>query len=692
MNICENIFINAKLFERHPAIVFDDRTLSYESIEQLSSRAAQVLIDRGIKSGDRVGLVLPNVPAFVVWYYATLRIGAIAVAISTRLTPDEVAFMLNDCQARVVVIPEDNGDSIQTQLPRCVEHVLPVSNWADRLDDRPLDDCPCLASISCVDLPPDTPATILYTSGTTGFPKGATLSHQNVRATVHAFNHLCKMGHEDRLLLAVPLFHCYGQNALLNSGLNVGATIVMQRKFDLNESQRLIVDHEITKLFGVPTTFQLICDCYEPADLESVEYCFSAAAALPIQLSHRWQEKFGMPIFEGYGLTETSPFASYNHRDHFVSGSIGTPVDLVEMKIVDTDTGEACPPGTLGEIAIRGPNVMLGYWNRPDETAAAIRDGWFHSGDIGRVDEFGFFHIVDRVKDMISVGGMKVFPAEVERILLDHPGVAQAAVVGFPDAVFGESVVAFIMPMEEPVDSNELQDHCRKHLASYKVPRQVVQIEEMPRNPTGKILKTQLREINISTVETTIASAGPIESGLSGPQHSSEGGAGCAADTPGMALLAQRIEKVHKVGRQQAIVAIIMEEMRQIVGERDLPSAEQKLAETELDSLAIIELCERLQRMVGDQFKIAPTLVFDHPRIIDLAAFLLEKLDASGQAATDQADAEPRVLQGRPSPADSKGPADGLTQDATDSDIATGKVEAMSEQEAMQALLRELAD
>ena len=305
--------------------------------------------------------------------------------------------------------------SVEAELPEVATVRLAVDDCGDPLEKPLREDAASESTL--YDADPNEAALILYTSGTTGFPKGATLSHGNVRSNVHAFNHLCNMQSEDRVLLAVPLFHCFGQNALLNSVLNVGGTIVLQQRFDLAEFKRLIIDHQITQLYGVPMMFGLLHESCNVADLASVNYCFSAAATLPLQTSLAWQEKFGLPIHEGYGLTETSPFATYNHRDKFVPGSIGMPIDNVEIKIVDPETGDERSTGDPGEIAIRGPNVMLGYWNRPEETATAIRDGWFYSGDIGQLDETGYLYIVDRVKDMITIGGLKVFPAEVERVL-----------------------------------------------------------------------------------------------------------------------------------------------------------------------------------------------------------------------------------------------------------------------------------
>ena len=376
--------------------------------------------------------MLPNAPSFPVWYYGALRIGAIAVSVSTRLAAGEVAFVVDDSGAKAFVASTGAMLTVEAELPAHAELRLAVDEFGEPTEDAGND----FASASYQDVynaEPNEAALILYTSGTTGFPKGATLSHGNVRSNVHAFNHLCNMQPDDNVLVAVPLFHCFGQNALLNSVLNVGGTIVLQQRFDLSETKRLIADQNITQLYGVPMMFSLLLDSCTVEELAGVNYCFSAAATLPIQTGNAWQQKFNLPIHEGYGLTETSPFATYNHRLKFVPGSIGMPIDSVEIKIVDPETGESCSTGEPGEIAIRGPNVMLGYWNRPKETADAIREGWFYSGDIGQLDESGYLYIVDRVKDMITVGGLKVFPAEVERVLLDHDAVSEVAIVGAPD-------------------------------------------------------------------------------------------------------------------------------------------------------------------------------------------------------------------------------------------------------------------
>ena len=520
MNVCESLTVTANLVPNQTAIVFGDHRFSYRQLNELSIAAAVQLSNAGVQSGDRVALMLPNAPSFPVWYYATLRLGAIAVSINTRLAASEVEFMVNDCQAKVFIGSNQLDDLVVDSLPSCVTTKMSVNDVTAETADGPKTTTPSTSNNAWHDADPDDAALILYTSGTTGFPKGATLSHRNVRSNVCAFNHLCNMQKDDRVLLAVPLFHCFGQNALLNSVLNVGATIVLQQRFDLNETKQLIAEHQVTQLYGVPMMFGLLHDSCSPTDLQSVTYCFTAAAKMPIQTGQAWREKFDMPIYEGYGLTETSPFASYNHRFCFEPGSIGMPIDGVEIKVVDTESNAECPTGELGEIVIRGPNVMLGYWNRPDDTAAAIRDGWFHSGDIGRIDDRGYLYVVDRVKDMIAVGGLKVFPAEVERVLLDHESVKQAAVIGAPDQVFGEQVVAYLVLHDSEDDAASLQQieqHAKQHLGNYKVPRRFIKIDELPRNPSGKVLKTKLREqvateIPIdSDLEPTLANLRPAQ-------------------------------------------------------------------------------------------------------------------------------------------------------------------------------------
>ena len=674
MNICEHLTATAKLFPDKEAIVFEGRRFTFAELDSMSRSVAGLLAESGVAQGDRVAIMMPNVPAFVVWYYATLRIGAIAVSISTRLAASEVSFLVEDCQARIFVALAETLDKLKSDLPACVANRYASSDLGDLCNGEPLAQ-PSPASEKWIDAAPDDPALILYTSGTTGFAKGATLSHMNVRSNVHAFNHLCNMQSKDRILLAVPLFHCFGQNALLNSALNVGATLVLQRKFDPSEAKQLIAEESVTQLYGVPMMFQLFQDSFQPAELSTVTYCFSAAATLPIQVGQRWQEKFGLPIHEGYGLTETSPFASYNHRNKFIPGSIGTPIDCVEMKIVDTETGATCAPGELGEIAIRGPNVMLGYWNRPDDTSAAIKGGWFHSGDIGRIDETGFFYIVDRVKDMISVGGQKVYPAEVERVLLDHSDVSQCAVVGIPDDVFGEKVVAFLVAGASGKAADDqlnasVQKLASENLANYKVPREFVVIDELPRNPSGKILKTKLREMDIAGVNLGVSEQS---------EESSADSAIVSSAKLRPPTLRKQLQSAFAADQPKVSLNFVQGLVQSITGSEERPESDTRFLDAGFDSLMVVEMSSQIQVELGPENEVPATLVFDYPRLSDLADFLLKTVSADKAADKSKTQLQPH------------GNAFQKLTDVSQPNSTTGQeVASMSEEQALEELMKEL--
>lgn len=648
MNICEHLTVAARLLPDKEAILFEGQALTYGRLNELTAHAAAELEAAGVARGDRVAIMLPNVPAFAVWYFGTLRIGAIAVSVSTRLTGREVGFVLDDCDAHTLVGTAATAATAREALPKCIRRTFEVPDDGALCNGQPLhrED---VDIGRWVDADPHDPALILYTSGTTGFAKGATLSHNNVRSNVNAFNHLCDMQPEDRILLSVPLFHCFGQNALLNSALNVGATLVLQRGFDLNEAKQLIAKHRVTQLYGVPTMFQLFYESCEVADLESLRYCFSAAAPLPEPVSRRWLEKFQLPINEGYGLTETSPFASYNHRLRYKIGSIGAPIDGVEMKIVDAETKAACPPDVLGEIAVRGPNVMLGYWNRPEATAAAIRDGWFYTGDIGRQDDEGDFQIVDRVKDMISVGGLKVYPAEVERVLNEHPAVSQSAVVGVADTVMGERVVGFVVrsPQPEAADEtcrDELLTYCRDQLAKYKTPQEIVLLEQLPRNPSGKVLKTTLRDYDASATAETAQST---SSAATTPDAAVDAGTARGA-VQGRGLF-RSLRDAYASHRRQTAIDYVQKLVQTLTDNDAVVEPGDRFLDVGFDSLMIVEMSTQIQAEVGEDNKIPATLAFDCPRIEDLAQYLVETFEqaearpanASAAAASSQSQ-EPR--------------------------------------------------
>lgn len=495
MNIAQHLERGRSKTPQHAALVSDGRTLSYHDLDQQVNRAANVLHSLGIQRGDRVALLLPNIPAFVIAYLGALKLGAIAVSLNVMLKRDEVTFALNDCGAQVVLTTAELRPTI---AERQISQPLRVVIAEGAVDgDLALDELLLRVSpeARAALMDRDDPAAIVYTSGTTGFPKGATLSHGNVLSSMQAKQRYCGTQPDDRLLLFLPLFHCFGQNAILNHALYAGATVVLQRRFDPAKALDAVAHDGITMFFGVPTVYIKLLSMELPrALLQQVRYYFAAGATMPEEIARRWHQELGSIIYEGYGLTETSPFASYNHAERYRFGSIGVPIQGVEMRIVDSD-GCVVADGERGEIVIRGPNVMLGYWNRPVETAQAIRDGWFHTGDIGVRSSDGYFQIVDRLKDMISVAGFKVYPTEVENAIYQHPAIAEVAVYGVPDAVQGEQVKAHIvLKPGQQLSASEMTAFCRAHIATFKVPRTIEFVDTIPKNPTGKILRRALRE------------------------------------------------------------------------------------------------------------------------------------------------------------------------------------------------------
>lgn len=496
MNIAHNVERGRAWFPQRQALVFEDRAYSYLELDRWVNRVANGFCALGLSKGDRIALFLPNIPEFVVAYLAIQKIGAIAVSVNVLLKPDEVTFVLRDSgSAAVVTTAKLRPHVVNADLPD-LRHLLIAEGEAG--DATLLEQLAAQASdeFRAVAMAHDDPAAIVYTSGTTGTSKGATLSHGNVISNAFSKVHYCGMRPEDRMLLFLPLFHCFGQNAVLNSGLYACATLVLQRAFDPERTLALIAAENVTMFFGVPTIFIVLLAMQAPPEkFSSVRYYLSGGGTLPLEISRQWFEKHGRVINEGYGLTETSPFASYNHELKYKFGSVGTPIENVEMRVVSVDDGRELPPGELGEIAIRGPNVMLGYWQRPAETAQAMRDGWFHSGDIGKMDEEGYFYVVDRLKDMINVGGLKVYPAEVENVLYQHPAVAQVAVYGVPDALMEERVKAsIVLKPEQTATEQELVAFCRQRIADFKIPGAIEFTEALPKNAPGKVLKRVLRD------------------------------------------------------------------------------------------------------------------------------------------------------------------------------------------------------
>jgi long-chain acyl-CoA synthetase len=495
LNLATNIVRAAQFYPDKAAILFEGSSITYRDVDQQSNRVAHALLGLGIGRGDRVALYLPNIPEFAYAYLGILKVGAVAVSVNAILKSDEVAFILNDSGARSLFTTQALLANVTEGSSPTLESIVVCDGdfeghstltglMSKASSDR------CLVAMESND-----PALILYTSGTTGFPKGATLSHGNVVSNTWATVHHCGYRPEDRLLLCLPLFHVFGQNFIMNSCFVAGATLVLHRRFEPDVVLNSIARERVTMLFGVPTIYVALLNAdLSRADLSSIRYEFSAAATMPREISRQWTERFGRPVFEGYGLTETSPFAAYNHDLRHKFGSVGSAVENFEIKIIDEE-GQEPPLGDWGEIAIKGPGVMLGYWNRLEDTAAAIQNGWFRSGDTGAMDDEGYIFIVDRIKDMINRSGLKIWPAEVEQLLYRYPAVKEAAVYGIPDEHGNEAVAAAIVLKQGfECTAGEIIAYCRGKAAVYKAPSVVQFMDALPKNATGKILKRVLRE------------------------------------------------------------------------------------------------------------------------------------------------------------------------------------------------------
>jgi len=482
------------------AFKLDDMELSYGLLDEGSARIAGLLKSKGLEPGDRVGLMMPNVPYFPVIYYGILRAGGVVVPMNVLLKKREVAFYIGDPEAKFLFAWHDFAEAAEAGGDEAGAEVILVKPGefeellAEQEPDKDMEDR------SGTDT-----AVILYTSGTTGKPKGAELTHDNLsRNSKGVSEKLGEMSADDVLLGALPLFHSFGQTCTMNSAVSVGATVTMLPRFDPDKALEIIERDSVTLFQGVPTMYNamLHSGSCEEADCSTLRICMSGGAAMPAELMRSFEEKFDCMILEGYGLSESSPVASFNHPDRERKpGSIGTPIEGVEMQVWDDD-GNEVPQGEVGEIVIRGHNIMKGYWNRDDANKEAItEDGWFRTGDMAKVDEDGYFFIVDRKKDLIIRGGYNVYPREIEEVLYEHPAVQEAAVVAVPDEALGEEVGAAVVLCEgASADADEIRAYVKEQVAAYKYPRKLWFMDELPKGPTGKILK---REIEVPAEVTS---------------------------------------------------------------------------------------------------------------------------------------------------------------------------------------------
>jgi len=491
VNLASNLVQTARARTDSVAIRDGAADTTYGELDLQSSRVAGMLAARGVQPGDPIGLMLPNVAEFASIYYGVLRAGGVVVPMNPLLKAREVAYYLGDSGARFVFAWHGFAAEARSGAERADSEAIVVdpATFAELAAGAKPDD-------RVIDTGADDLAVILYTSGTTGSPKGAELTHANLMRNADVLcTDLLRLSPDDVIFGGLPLFHAFGQTCALNAAVASGASVTLLPRFTPTDALRILAEHRVTVFEGVPTMYVALLGHPERAacDASALRVCVSGGAALPVEVLRGFEEAFGCQVLEGYGLSETSPVASFNHPDRERKpGSIGTPIRGVEMRVVDSEGGEV-PQGEIGEIVIRGHNVMRGYWRKPEETAKAIPDGWFRTGDLGRIDKDGYFEIVDRKKDMIIRGGYNVYPREIEEVLYEHPAVAEAAVIGLAHPALGEEVAAAVVVKPgADITAEQLRDHVKAQVAAYKYPRLVWLVDALPKGPTGKIVKREI--------------------------------------------------------------------------------------------------------------------------------------------------------------------------------------------------------
>jgi len=514
LNLAVILENSARAYPGKEAITFSHFRLTFKMVNDLANQVANGLQAAGIRKGDKVAFSCPNIPYFPIVYFGILKAGAVFVPLNVLLKEREVAYHLSDSDSVAFICFEGREEFpigtvgyegfkevstcdrfwIIPTIPGGDSPIEGVPTLGDLMHDQSpdFDTVQCRADDTCV---------IIYTSGTTGRPKGAELTHSNILLNCMSTKKLIKGGPEDVALAVLPFFHSFGLTGLLSSAVLNGSRLVLAPRFEPAEVLRAFQEENVTLFAGVPTMYWELLHYPEADkyDLEKIAQNWrlgvSGGAAMPVDLMTEFQEKFRIRILEGYGLTETSPTASFSRENlPQKAGSIGVPIWGVEMKIVDSDVNEL-PRGEIGEIVIRGHNVMKGYYKRDEANEEAFRGGWFHTGDIGYQDDDGYFFIVDRIKDMIIRGGFNVYPREVEEALMTHPDVTLAAVIGVPHEEYGEEIKAFVVPRPgSSLTVEAVRAFSKKEMAGYKYPRIIEICDNLPIGPTGKVLKTELRK------------------------------------------------------------------------------------------------------------------------------------------------------------------------------------------------------
>ncbi len=470
----------------------DDRRYSYAEFESAVLRCGAMLAEHGIRQGDVVSLLMPNSAEYLIGYFACWSLGALSGPVNSLLKAEEIAYVMSNSDAKAILVHSDFLPiiaSIQNDLPNLTA-VIRFDNEGEATKNS-------VSALPDIELNSDDDAIIIYTSGTTGKPKGCLLTHGNVIANARQISEWLNFTEQDRLLTIMPLFHMNAVSVTTMSALYAGGCTVVSPKFSASRFWQIISDYQITSFGSVATMLSILLSSYpdgvpEGLRTEQLRFAMCGSAPVPAETLKRFEETFNCLVIEGYGLSESTCRSTFNPPDQRRrAGSCGIPIGN-EMKVVDDEDKEV-PDGQLGEIVLRGENILKGYYKNEDATATAFRNGWFHTGDIGYRDSDGFYYIVDRKSDMIIRGGENIYPREIDEVLYQHPAVAAAATIGVPDSLYGEEVAAFVVLKEgNACDSDELIDFCRQHLADFKCPKSIRIVNEIPKGPTGKLLKREL--------------------------------------------------------------------------------------------------------------------------------------------------------------------------------------------------------
>jgi long-chain acyl-CoA synthetase len=491
-NLALNLVASAARIPDRTAAITGEQTMTYAELEGASARLATLLEREGIGVGDRVGVMLPNIAAAPIAYYGIWRMGAIAVPMNPLMQAREVAFYLTNTTAKALIAtPAFAGPATDgAQRAAAKSWLVDDAELARLTGDLPEYGKPVVRDAS------DT-AVVLHTSGTTGTPKGAELTHGSLASNRDVIvQRLLKLTEHDVVLACLPLFHVFGMTCAMNAAIAAGAGLSLMARFDPATAIERICRDRVTVLEAVPTMYSALLTVADQFSLEataSLRTCVSGGAALPVAVLNDFEKTFEAMILEGYGLSETSPAVTFNHPDGVRRpGSIGTPIEDVQVRLVD-ENGSEVPTGSPGELQVKGPNVMKGYWNLSEATESSIKDGWFSTGDIAVVDEDGYYWIVDRKKDLIIRGGYNVYPREIEEVLHEHPAVAQVAVIGIAHDSLGEEVgAAVVLKAGIAAAAEDLRQFVRGRVAAYKYPRRIWFVDSLPTGPTGKLLRRKV--------------------------------------------------------------------------------------------------------------------------------------------------------------------------------------------------------